>query len=369
MTAMHRTMPTLLEMGPPISGVYYCHMFRIRKYVAALVLPFLIPFVASAHEVYVLTPGEIQGDLRMPSFSEWQVIFTNIHEFMFWAFIAFLVVTTVFCISIFRPLERLLMPTFARLRPYAAPIARITIGLSFLAAAYYGATYGPELPIASTFGHYAIVIRILLVCMGVLIISGFYVRMAALSALVLFSIAVYFHGIYMLTYTNYLGEIITLLILGAHRGEHRHYHESKLAKLFAPYSFVLLRVAFGISLLYASFYAKILHNNLALQVATLPLAGHRYGVAHYLGFEPHFLVLGAAIIEIVIAVFFMLGIEIRWTSIFLLFWLSLSLSYFGEVVWPHVILIGIPLAFICYGYDKYSLEGYFFKDGAREPVL
>jgi len=344
-------------------------MFRIRRYLLAPVLAFLLPLVASAHEVYVLTPGEIQNDLRMPSFSEWQVIFTNVHEFMFWAFISFLVVTTIFCISIFRPFERWLAPLFARLRPYAAPIARITVGLSFLAAAYYGATYGPELPIASTFGAYAPAIRILLVCMGVLIISGFYVRLAAVAALVLFSIAVYFHGIYMLTYTNYLGEIIVLLILGHHRGETRHYNESALAKFFAPYSFALLRVAFGISLLYASFYAKILHNNLALQVATLPLAGHKYGVAHYLGFEPHFLVLGAAIIEIVIAMFFILGIEVRWTSIFLLFWLSLSLSYFGEVVWPHVILIGIPIAFICYGYDTYSLEGYFFKDGAREPVL
>ena len=344
-------------------------MFRIRTYLAALVLPFLYPFVASAHEVYVLTPGEIQSDLLMPSFSEWHVIFSNMNEFMFWGFVAFLLVTTVFCISIFRPFERALMPTFARLRPYAAPIARITVGISFLAAAYYGATYGPELPIAATFGSYAIVIRILLVCMGLLIISGFYVRVAALVALALFSIAVYYHGIYMFTYTNYLGEIVALLILGVHRGQQRHSEESALAKFFAPYSFALLRVAFGISLLYAAFYAKILHNNLALQVASLPLAGHTYGVAHYLGFEPHFLVLGAAIVEVVIAVFFMLGIEIRWTSIFLLFWLSLSLGYFGEVVWPHVILIGIPIAFICYGYDKYSLEGYFLKDGAREPVL
>ncbi len=344
-------------------------MSLIRRYLWLPVLLVLFPLFASAHEVYVLTPGEIQGDLRMPSFSEWQVIFTNVHEFMFWAFIAFLVVSTIFCISIFRPFERALAPMFARMRPYAAPIARITVGLSFLAAAYYGATYGPELPIAATFGSYALAIRILLVCMGLLIISGFYVRVAAVAALILFSIAVYFHGIYMLTYTNYLGEIIVLLILGHHRGETRYYDESALAKFFAPYSFALLRIAFGISLFYASFYAKILHNNLALQVATLPLAGHAYGVAHYLGFEPHFLVLGAAIVEIVISVFFMLGIEIRWTSIFLLFWLSLSLGYFGEIVWPHVILIGIPIAFICYGYDKYSFEGRFFKHGAREPVL
>jgi len=31
--------------------------------------------------------------------------------------------------------------------------------------------------------------------------------------------------------------------------------------------------------------------------------------------------------------------------------------------------MGLPLAFIMHGYDKYSIEGYFFKCGRREPVL
>jgi len=173
----------------------------------------------------------------------------------------------------------------------------------------------------------------------------------------------------MLTYTNYLGEILVLLILGAHHAAHPKAGESWLAKRLAPYSFLVLRVFFGISLLYASLYAKILHNNLALMVAELPLAGHASSIAQVLGFEPHFLVLGAAIIEILIATFFILGIEIRFTSLFVLFWLSMSLWWFGETVWPHIILIGIPIAFICYGYDKYSLEGWLLKKGAREPVL
>src|SRR6201999_918731 len=118
--------------------------------------------------------------------------------------------------------------------------------------------------------------------------------------------------------------------------------------------FFILRVTFGISLLYASIYAKFLHNHLALDVASMTFNGHMTNLAAALGFEPHFLVIGACIIEIVIALFFILGIEIRFTALFLEFWLSLSLFYFGEVVWPHIILIGIPVAFIFYGYDKYS---------------
>jgi uncharacterized membrane protein YphA (DoxX/SURF4 family) len=330
---------------------------------------FFAPLIASAHEVYVLSSAQITEALGIPPFNMVRVALANLHEFIFWGFIAALTIFCVFFISLSHILEDRVDPLFDRLRKHAAPIARVTVGLSFLAAAYYQASYGPELPLANTFGAYSGIVTVILLVIGTLIIFGLYARIAALVALCLFTIAVWYHGIYMLTYTNYLGEIIVLLILGAHHGTKEKKGESKLAKAFAPYSFLILRICFGISLFYASLYAKILHNNLALMVAELPLAGHPYGIAHYLGFEPHFLVLGAAIVELLIATFFILGIEIRFTSLFLLFWLSLSLWWFGEVVWPHIILIGIPVAFICYGYDSYSLEGWLMKRGAKEPVL
>ena len=217
-----------------------------------------------------------------------------------------------------------------------------------------------------------------LAVLGTLILIGFWARAAAGVALILFGIGVYAHGSYMLTYANYLGEIVVLLLIGSHRVSvhsltgwsekfNRSYHA--LTKKIEHLAFPILRITFGISLLFASGYAKILHNNLALQIASLPLAGHSHSIAYYFGFEPHFLVLGAAIIELLIGFFFVLGLEIRWTSIFLLFWLTLSLWYFGEAVWPHIVLIGIPIAFIMHGYDEYSLEGRFFKRGKMEPVL
>lgn len=323
----------------------------LRSYIAPLAA-LLAPGIASAHEVYVLTPAEIQSGLATASFNEVSVASHDLSAFAFWGFVAALTIFVVFFASISRALERHIDPLYARLRRYAAPIARITVGISFIAAAYYQASYGPELPLVGTFGSYAWLATIVLVIMGLLLIVDRYVRSASLVALGFFAIATWYHGIYMLTYTSYIGEVVVLLGVVA-----------------AEYRFAVLRVCFGISLLYASIYAKIMHNDLALQVASLPLAGHAHSIAAALGFEPHFLVLGAAIIEIVIATFFILGIEIRFTSFFLLFWLSLSLWWFGEVVWPHIILIGIPLAFICYGYDRYSLEGFFFKKGAREPVL
>ncbi len=339
------------------------------KYIVAFIATLFAPALASAHEVYVLPSGTVQQALATPAWSEWNVILQNIDQFALWGFIAALVIFVVFFVSVSRVLERRLDPLLAKLPPYAPAISRITIGVSFLAAAYYQALFGPELPLAATFGATAPLVTSVLIAIGCMLVIGFYARIAAIAALVLVAVEVWAHGVYMLTYTNYLGELILLLILGAHTlAFHSRQDDTswllRIKRRLAPYGFLILRVAFGTSLLYASLYAKIIHNNLALSVATAYPA-----VVHFFGFEPHFLVLGAAIIEILIATFFILGIEIRFTALFLLFWLSLSLWYFGEVVWPHLILIGIPIAFIFYGYDAYTLEGRFFKRDGREPVL
>jgi len=332
-----------------------------------------LPLLVSAHEVYVLPPDVVAHAISTPGFSEWNVILANMNQFLFWGFIAGLVIFIVFFVSISRTLEKWLDPFLAKLPPYAPAISRITIGLSFIAAAYFNALFGPELPLIDTFGTYAPFVRIVLVGIGLCMVAGFYTRTASLVAMLLFVVEVLHHGTYLFTYANYASELIILLILGAHTiAIHHKEHEQRSAqrwiltfkRTLAPYAFLILRVGFGISLIFASAYAKVFHDNLALAVTQAYPA-----VALFFGFEPHFLVLGAAIIEILIGTFFILGIEIRFTSLFLLFWLSLSLWYFKESVWPHLILIGIPISFMFYGYDKFSLEGWLFKRNGREPVL
>jgi uncharacterized membrane protein YphA (DoxX/SURF4 family) len=325
---------------------------------------FIIPVHVSAHEVYVLTPGEIQTALSEPSVSPITVITNNMELFFVWAFIVPLAVIVIFFISISARLEKMFGPFLIKIKRYAPIISRVTVGLSFVAAAYYRASYGPELPLSGTYGSYTPFIVGLLYVIGVLIILGLWVRFASAIALGLFAVSVYFHGTYMLTYVNYLGEIILLLLAGAGAFALQKSTLKQVAyKKIEKYGFLILRVFFGIALIFASAYAKLIHSNLGLDTVL------KYHLNTYIPFEPHFLVLGAAIIEILIGLFFILGIEIRFTAVFLLFWLTLSLIFFGEVVWPHIILIGIPIALFCYGYDEYSLEGYFFKHGDREPVL
>ncbi len=330
------------------------------------------PASLHAHEVYVLPQPIVEEATQAPGFSLVQVALMNLNPFLFWASIVISIIALVFFISISRTIERMCDPFLAKLPPYAAVISRVTIGISFLSAGYHNALFGPELPLQEIFGTATPIISAILMIIGIMIIVGWYTRIATCVAISIFIVEAAWHGWYILTYTNYLGELLLLLVLGAHHiAIHHKGHDRTAARWLrvwkahlAPYVFPTLRISFGISLVYASLYAKVFHNQLVLEVTkTYP------DIVSFFGFEPHFLILGAAIIEIVLGLFFILGIEIRFVSLFVLFWLSLSLWYFGEAVWPHIILIGIPLAFICYGYDKYSLEGYFYKRGKYEPVL
>jgi uncharacterized membrane protein YphA (DoxX/SURF4 family) len=359
-------------MSGIVGAMHRLSSFLCTVFVFACALS-LAPTV-SAHEVYVLSHTQIDQAVGTPRFSMLAVVEKNMGEFTLWAFISLFAVFCVFFISILRILERYTDPFLLRLRPYAPFVGRMTIGLSFLAGAYYHAAYGPELPLSSMYGSFENIATEVLVIIGLMTIIGLFTRVAACIGLVIYAIAVWFYGWYMLMYLNYVGELIVLLLLGAHMlSVDRFFYPKKKKKtraakktfidILAPYSFPLLRVCFGISLIAASVYAKVIHNNLGLDTVI------HYHLDTLLGFEPHFLVLGAAIIEIVIGSFILLGIEIRFTALFFEFWLVQSLVFFGEAVWPHIILIGIPIALIMYGYDNNSVEGYFFRDKEYEPVL
>ena len=311
------------------------------------------PLSVSAHEVYVLSPQTISTAVSTPSPDPLALIVSDAGEFSLWAMIGVIAVAAVFLISVSRAVERAVDPFLYRLKKWAPLIARLTLGASLLASGYYNALFGPELPLDTLFGAWGMLIRILLIVIGIAIILGLYVRAAGTIMLVIYGVAVVLLNVYMLTYLNYFGEAILCIILAGGG------HMKKLER----YSFAINRVCFGVAALYASWYAKLFHSNLALDTVT------QYHLTSYFHFSPLFLVLGALIVESLIGIFLIVGFEIRFTALFFLFFLCLSLSFFGEAVWPHLILLGLCLTMIAHGYDEYSLEGRFLKKGRREPVL
>lgn len=347
----------------------------MRRFFSSLILVFaLIPAPALAHEVYVLPKDVVVHDLTMPPLQVFDIITAHTGQFFFWMFICMWTIFTVLAISISKPIERHISPQLNRLKPYAPLVARTTLGVAIMASGYFGALFGPELPFTDFLQPLtASFLDDVLIVLGALVVLGFFTRLAAGVLILIYLLMWQKYGIYMLTYTNYFGEMLVAFLIGnaciaLDRYFHHLYptHIHTHVKWLETHSFLILRVAFGVSLIFASMYAKLLHAQLAIDTVV------RYHLTDYFPFDPAFVVLGAFCVEILIGIFFMLGVEVRFASLFLLFWLILSLLYFGEAVWPHIIIAGACIAIFMHGYDKYTVQFGFMRmryKGMHEPTL
>ncbi len=325
--------------------------------------------IALAHEVYVLDTATIAHDIASISPNPLDAFATNTYQFFLWGFICFVGFSTIFFMSIFHSLEERFAPFFGRMKKYAAPVARITLGISLIACAYNSALFGPELPFYALDGNGVMILQTILYISGALIALGIWTRVGAILLLPALWLFLVERTTYAPTYANYYGEVLFVLLAGG--GLYSLLDDTPRLPAWVrrsihkveKYSWPILRIAFGISIIYAAVFAKFIHSNLALDTIST------YHLTNYFPFDPLFIVLGAFIIESLIGIFYIIGIEIRWNALFFLFWLFLSLWYFGEAVWPHLVLIGLNIAFFLHGYDRYSLEGRFFKKRLLEPVL
>lgn len=331
----------------------------------------IVPAIASAHEVYVLDSDPIEKALSVASPNPFTAYIGNEHQFFFWGFVSFVVVSTILCASVFRLFERRLDPIFFFLKRFAHVLVRFTIAASLISFGMYSALFGPELPFEQLFGDASGLAQVGLMALGVFILLGLYVRTTAAILLALYVYAYTVFGWYIFTYTDHLGAFLLLLLLGSgpwslDRRVNGGRMPATLRMFFhhlSPYAFPIMRILFGFGIMFASIYAKFIHSQLALDVV------NQYHLTNYFPFDPLFVVLGALIIEFLAGLMMFLGIEIRWTGLFLIFWLTLSLIYFQEAVWPHIVLFGLGLAIFCHGYDRYSLEGLILKRRGYEPVL
>lgn len=340
-------------------------MRKLALFAAAL----LLPSVALAHEVYVLPLDIIHTAMSNPSPDPFSAYIGNELAFFFWAFISFVVVSTVAAATFFRVFEKRALPFLMKIKKYALPVARITAGISTVSFGLAGALYGTEMPFVSLFGGTTMLMQIFFILAGLSITLGVFTRPLALLLALVYAYAGYVYGWYVLTYTDHIGLYILLILLGS--GDFSLSRQLRINEVDAPrfvehlrpFAFPIMRMCLGFGVLFASVYAKYLYSSLALNVVVM------YDLTRYFPFDPLFVVLGALIIEFLIGLLIFFGVAIRWTLLFLAFWLTLSLLYFQEMIWPHIILFGLAIALFCHGYDRFSLEGRFLKHRGAEPVL
>lgn len=332
-----------------------------------LVFAVCIPYT-SAHEVYLLDTPTIAEAVASPSPNPLLAYVGNEGRFFFWGFVAIVVTLTIFFATTFRRIEAWASPFLMRLKRVAHPLVRITVGATLIVFGYTGALYGLELPFDSLFGSASGPLQTLVFFLGAGIVLGFQTRMLALAALLIFFAAALSQGLYVLTYVHHAAAYLFLILVGGgawtiDRRLHLGWPLRKRLESLSGYAFPLLRIGLGASIMFAAFYAKFLHSNLALSVVT------QYNLAAFFPFDPLFIVLGAFIIEFLAGLMLLVGFEIRWTGLFLLFWLTLAHLYFPEPWWVHISLYGFGIALFCHGYDRYTLEGWFFKKRRLEPAL
>lgn len=311
-----------------------------------------------AHEVYVLTPQQISHDKHEYSPNVFHTLSNshNLHLFIAISLLALIILGFALFLKSTKPFRKL-GKLIDRTTIIAPDIIRIAFGVSLIISAKNNAVFGPELPLPSF--PLAGLLRIALVVIGITLTLGIFIRLFSWLAILLWVFVFATKGWYILTYTNYLGEAIAVVLLSVQTLS----FDSLIARLrhikvtrpkFEQYSMPVARLLFGFSILYAAINVKFVASALSLDVV------NRYHLTHYLPFDPLFVVLGAGLIECLIAVLFLLGLLQRFNTVFFLMFLALSLLFFKESVWPHYLLIALSIGIFLHKPDMWTLDRHLF---------
>lgn len=342
---------------------------RFFSRMLAVVGAFVVPVSALAHEVYLLDQSEISRALTRGPLNLFEVARSDQNRFFTWMFIVLSVVVIVLGTSFIRSFGKAVGPFLLKIKPYADHILQVTLGVAVLAAAHHGVLFGPELPLQDLFQGYALYARLALYITGSCILFGVYPRIGAIGIIALYFMAYFgFGGVYMLSYAIYVGIAVMIALFGAGYSTVKYkpaFSDTWTNFLYELHKrkYFILRVVFAGSVAYAAIYAKYLHGSLALSVV------EKYNLTDVFPFSPAFIVLGAFMIEMMVGLFYLIGFELRFTSLVFLVFLGLSLNFFNELLWPHYMLIGTAIAMFFHGYDDYAIERLLYKKDGMEPVL
>jgi len=309
---------------------------------------------ALAHEAYVLTAKKFQEGLGVVSKAPFAPLFDATH----WKL--FLVITA--CVAAAYALSFLFATTRAaaaadaviRKAKLVGPlIIRLSISSAFIFAARSHVFLGPELPVADLpLGNAA---QYLTFLAGLMILFGVFTEIAAGLGILLFIYASAFYGWYMLTYTNYLGELIVLLLFGARfiSFDQLFFGAKDWVAALEKWKYLetpIVRLLYGFALIYAGYTIKFVHQGLTVDVYD------QYHLDLFFHAAAAFIAAGAGLSEIAIGVMIMLGFAQRLTILISLVFITLSLVYFHELLWPHIMLYGISFSLLINSSDPFTLD-------------
>jgi uncharacterized membrane protein YphA (DoxX/SURF4 family) len=312
-----------------------------------------------AHENYVLPKAEIDrgmGDFSVNVFSALK----NPHNFFIGLAVAlsFGVVILAYYFFMTSRAGIALDRRFIRLEPAGHAMLRLALAASFIASGYFNSFLGPEIPLSSLpFGD---LIRPLLYIVGLLLILGLFTELASIIGLAILAMASFVYKDYMLTYFNYFGEFLALIFFGS-----RFFSFDKvlsktqvwLAK-FKDWEIPVIRIAYGISVLYPAITIKILHPSIIIEIV------QKYNLAqfHWLfPSDPLLISLGTGLAQIAVGLCIIAGFETRLNALITFVLYLMSILFFKEAVWPHYILLALALYLVINDGGGYSVDRLILK--------
>jgi uncharacterized membrane protein YphA (DoxX/SURF4 family) len=315
--------------------------FLCRRIFVVLLFLLLVQ-LASAHEAYVLNQTFFWDEMQASDNSSVFDALKSPHNRQVTVFVTAGILLFLVANFMFRKTKLgAKVNNSAEKYSYLSPIIlRLVIAVSFFFSAYHMDFLGPELHLSQVpYGH---AMQVALFAISIMIAFGFLTELAALAGIILFTCALMFFGTYILTYMHYLGELIVLLLFGMRKWsvDEKLFGPLKRLQAWKKHEVVIVRVFYGLALIYAAITVKFLHPVLTSTVAT---EYHLTSFTWLFPSDPLLVALGAGLAEIMIGIFIAIGFELRAIVVVSLFYLTLSLFYFQELLWPHLLMYGIAI--------------------------
>lgn len=328
-----------------------------KKVLAAIFSLFTFLFFAPAvfaHEAYVLTRNQFDAGLQIYAKNPFEPLLSTQHLKL--TAIITISVIVVYLLNLVWSTTNLAgkLDRLIKKAKVAGPlIIRAAISASFFYGAMANSFLGPELSLDTV--HFGSLIKLFLFVMSLMIFFGIFVEVAAFLGIILFTYVAFYYNFYMLTYLNYLGELIVLLLFGSRLFSFdRYFFGDKLwiekLKKYKSFEVPIVRVMYGFALIYAGVSIKFLHQILSVEVY------NEYHLANFFHSSAQFIAAGAGLSEILIGLFIVIGFSQRLTVLISLFFITLSILYFRELLWPHLMLYGISFSLIINSADEFTID-------------
>ncbi len=311
---------------------------KIFGFISVTVVGF-VPFLASAHENYVLPAGDIERGMQDWSINVWTALTTPGNLFPAIKFGGGLVVAYVLYFFFQRT------ALYARLDAWlrkgedgAGSMVRIVLGISLVYSAYSHVFLGPEIPLSSIWGGEYL--QIVLYILGIMLVCGLWSRIAGFGAMIIMILTTIAYRDYMVTYFNYFGEFAALALFGSYVFSIDRLFDKKkvVMEKIKQWEAVILRVTYGVAILYPAITIKLLHPSIMIEIVN---QYHLNSIHWLFPQDPLLISLGTGLTQIVIGLAIIIGFETRLSSVITFVLYVLSILYFKEVVWPHYILLAL----------------------------